>query len=60
MKLNSTIEHEMTFMKYQGCGWMEQASHRKAPLTNYPYIPLAKYAIFFISDVNPTQQYEES
>ncbi|KAK7817775.1 hypothetical protein U0070_018988 [Myodes glareolus] len=44
---------------YQGCGRMEQASHRKALLTNYPYIPLAKYAIFFISDVNPTQRYEE-
>lgn len=38
---------------------MEQASHRKAPLTNYLYIPLAKYAIFFISDGDPTQRYEE-
>lgn len=25
----------------------------------YPYVPLAKYAIFFIHDGDPTQRYEE-
>lgn len=59
MKLNSTTEHEISLMKFQDCGRMEQAPHRKAPLTNYPYVPLAKYAIFFISDGDPTQRYEE-
>ncbi|KAH0509933.1 Palmitoyltransferase ZDHHC2 [Microtus ochrogaster] len=51
--LNSTAK------KFQGCGRMEQAPHWKAPLTNYPYVPLAKYAVFFIRDGDPTPQYAE-